>query len=433
MNTKEILAIAIQGKQAWNAWSENHTTESILLENVDFQQYAENIDFTGFVFPPISFDGSTFPSNTSFEKAEFNGWASFNGVNFKGNVSFVDTSFLAEVGFENVNFNGNTNFNGARLQGDAKFSGMSIDGNAQFIKTSFTGETKFNESSFHSSAIFNETTLNGVTFSEARFHGNTEFSRATFLQRAVFKSADFSRGANFNETHFKGAANFIHCTLAGSLTFTNTVFDYAPFFDGIEAAEYIVDLSTSELFSKTKVGKNTLLLARERLPTIRPALRLNAASTSAQLNEFRKVVRSDNYLRAENEEYHENLLITLDKLAVDLEVLPDILSDSDGPATEAEIEATASWYKRFLVSSTAEFDAYTSPEAMAKMAVPAGLILSIGTLGALIGPIVGIGSLGGFGAGTLLAKLAIGHAKPGELTDKIEKELDTDTQSNPDT
>jgi len=167
---------------------------------------------------------------------------------------------------------------------------------------------------------------------------------------------------------------------------------------------------------KPRTGGGTERL-RARLAEDRTAILLSCASILEQVEDYRERVRGDNRM---DPEARERLLAFLDRLAGDVEGIAENVPEREEAPSDEQVEEVASWRDRFVSALGGELDGYLGPEALAKAAVPAGLILTCGTLGALLlgGPI-------GFGAGTYFGQTLVGHMKPGAAADKIRKEMES--------
>lgn len=154
---------------------------------------------------------------------------------------------------------------------------------------------------------------------------------------------------------------------------------------------------------------------RRRLAAVHPALTFSTLSVLEQIAEFREEVRSNNYLNSQHPEFRDQLLGFLDRLSSALDLLLKDLPAPENKVTEETAQAALTWRQRYATALSAELATYTAPEAVAKISIPTGLILGLGTVGALVG-----GPLG-FGAAALVGKLLVGHAKAGTAADRIEK------------
>lgn len=170
---EEALALARQGKNAWNAWAEDNPGRE-----VDFV----GVDFTAEGNKDISFEGFTFPGEADFSEANFQ-YARFDRATFKGNAWFGKATF----------------------EGRAGFGGATFERDAEFIGATFKGDTWFDEATFEESAWFDEATFEeGAVFSRATFEGSARFEEATFEGAAGFYRATFEGDAGFGGATFTG-------------------------------------------------------------------------------------------------------------------------------------------------------------------------------------------------------------------------------------
>ncbi len=148
-----------QGRDAWNAWVDEHPEADIAFYNVEFGPHApENggIDCGGYRFPNgnVLFVGAQFGDwSVWFDEAQFgDGDVWFTGAQFgDGNVSFRDAKFgKGVVSFDRAQFGkGNVSFWGARFgDGDVSFYGASINGPMHFTPKEFKGDLSFRTARF---------------------------------------------------------------------------------------------------------------------------------------------------------------------------------------------------------------------------------------------------------------------------------------------
>lgn len=151
------LALARQGKDAWNAWAAKHDGYIVDLSQIDFN----------------SEDNST--------------------------ISFSDFQFPGQVFFFYSNFH-NVDFTRAVFKGDAWFSNATFSELGIFHLTTFEGETRFH------STVFKER----ASFVGSQFHQETWFLDAAFNKGVVFMQAYFKKTANFSGTVFVGLTAWEH-------------------------------------------------------------------------------------------------------------------------------------------------------------------------------------------------------------------------------
>lgn len=128
------------------------------------------------------------------------------------------------------------------------------------------------------------------------------------------------------------------------------------------------------------------------------------------IEEFRERVRGDNKLSPDDRDAALEALETLHELTREANQMSEIQ-----PEDLIENEDVQSWPRRFKSAIEENLQTVADPMNLASAAVPTGLILGFGALGALIaGP-------AGFGAGSLLGHLITGQLKPGTAAKEIEK------------
>ncbi|WP_407474774.1 hypothetical protein [Sulfitobacter sp. PM12] len=125
--------------------------------------------------------------------------------------------------------------------------------------------------------------------------------------------------------------------------------------------------------------------------------------------ELREKVRGDNKLSPVERTAALEVLDKIQKLSQEAQTMsetpPDLLMSND------DIQ---SWTERFKSAINESIDTIIDPKNLANAAVPTGLILGCGALGAMIG-----GPLG-FGAGSMLGHLITGQIKPGAAAKTIQ-------------
>jgi len=125
--------------------------------------------------------------------------------------------------------------------------------------------------------------------------------------------------------------------------------------------------------------------------------------------ELREKVRGDNKLSSDERAAALEALDKLQKLSHEAQEMseapPDLLMKN---------EDIQSWAGRFKSAINESLGTILDPKNVANAAVPTGLILGCGALGALIGGPIG------FGAGSMLGHLITGQIKPGAAAKTIE-------------
>lgn len=162
-----------------------------------------------------------------------------------------------------------------------------------------------------------------------------------------------------------------------------------------------------------KEGNNISRIKQNRLPIL-----FVSEMVLTLITEAREKLRGDNRLDPKDREAAFAELDILSELAREGQALPEVLPRD---ASESEIEkvdvATQRWSQKFDSALRENLKKTIDPENVASVAVPTGIILGCGALGALIaGPV-------GFGAGSVLGHLVTGQMKPGMAASKIEEAL----------
>lgn len=155
---------------------------------------------------------------------------------------------------------------------------------------------------------------------------------------------------------------------------------------------------------------------------------LTSAALLDSIATYREQLRSNNYLSSEHAEHLNELVEFLDWLYSSVqELILRIPNETEGKPLLQELEVR-SWREQYWPKATAEFANYTSPESVAKATVPAVIVLTTSAIGLLLGAGTLFGAAAGAGAGAYIGNTLIGHAKPKELTEKIEDSLESGDQ-----
>jgi hypothetical protein len=191
----------------------------------------ESYDFTGFVFPEISFEKKKFVMPTDFSKSTFSGNADFYDSSFAVNANFYDSSFSGVADFEISAFSGNANFNkssfskqpifrACKFNGHASYSESVFSKGADFRVSSFSKNTDFRASRFSDRADFAESDFyDDAHFRESTFSDETIFYRISFYGVADFEKSTFSGKVDFDESSFSKRADFSRLNGDGQLIF----------------------------------------------------------------------------------------------------------------------------------------------------------------------------------------------------------------------
>lgn len=162
---------------------------------------------------------------------------------------------------------------------------------------------------------------------------------------------------------------------------------------------------------------------KERIGINLVPLVFTVSSLIDQFDSFKLEVQSNNYFAVHEPEKHENLISLLEKILSDLANLLDALPTSPDEVTDEIADQMSGWFATFRSELEEVAQDYVSPSNVAKSVVPLGIILSCGTVGALIG-----GPLG-FGAGSVFGQYITGHVKPGAMSDKLGDMFSRDTET----
>jgi hypothetical protein len=218
-----FLALALKGKDAWNAWRRDPTNNNVRMTFA-------GVDFS---VPPRD--------QINFEGFEFGDDANFSGCDWRGApflALFKGAAFGHNANFTNAKFGINTKFIGVTFGQFAKFTGVSFGTYASFSYATFGLGAKFNNVSFG----------DYVTFTGAAFGLKTEFAPAHFkgrvllpgvpkeeLRAAIADLFDVDATALdelvFAGAQFDGEATFSSRSLVGAADFRRARFFYPPNFD----------------------------------------------------------------------------------------------------------------------------------------------------------------------------------------------------------
>jgi hypothetical protein len=248
-----FLALAVKGKDAWNAWRRDPANKDVRVtfKGVDFSEAPrDQINFEGFEFgdradfsrckwrggewseirdDPNAFKpgraffiGAAFGDRASFGGAAFGDWASFGGAAFGDRASFDGAAFGDDANFSRAAFGDDANFSRAAFGACADFAfaaygaladfyGAAFGRGADFIGTAFGQITTFIDATFERGAEFFGATFGmGTSFGRAVFDGDANFTGAAF---GGWPTPHFGgimgRLDVFEQTHFKGLAIFI--------------------------------------------------------------------------------------------------------------------------------------------------------------------------------------------------------------------------------
>ena len=156
-----------------------------------FLNQKNEIVLTGFVFPYFNF----------FRNCHIDKMISFNGSSFLRETTFENTVFLKKVGFINVKFENEINFKKAYFCNDVSFD------SAEFYKFTDFRYAKFFEKVYFSDAYFEK----NINFNLAIFIGQVFFTKSEICSRAEFTLTEFHNLLKLNEVYGNGDLNFISC------------------------------------------------------------------------------------------------------------------------------------------------------------------------------------------------------------------------------
>ena len=187
--------------------------------NFSEKKFIENISFKNFVMIRANFRDAIFKGRTDFQKAIFLGKSDFRGARFdgckseaeggRGMVSFEGSEFHDEVSFDNVHFPHTTRFNGVTFYGalscqKTTFDCRSSDSECRGVTNS--GSRSCTEADL-SDTKFATARSEGCTPEAQGGHGMASFERSEFHDIVNFGCAQFPQTTKFNDTIFRGSLN----------------------------------------------------------------------------------------------------------------------------------------------------------------------------------------------------------------------------------
>lgn len=229
LDRNEAIALAQQGKDAWNEWAaQNPGTE------VDFSSATlRDISFAGFQFHgQAHFSKATFSGKADFTEAIFSKEAQFNHATFSSVADFTKVIFSSVASFSMAAFHSVADFKmaafsyvmfrGARFSSLTQFNNATFSQVTDFMEVTFSTITLFAEVAFSDEVYFVGSTFShDVNFSESKFSKEVYFSGGSFSHKALFRGVSFDSYVDFSGRKFNGVASFL-----------GTLFSLAPAFHG---------------------------------------------------------------------------------------------------------------------------------------------------------------------------------------------------------
>lgn len=203
LSGEEALALAREGKDAWNAWAAENRGQSVDFTGVDFTD-ADNtgISFGGYLFPGEAKFTKTKFQEGHFEGCTFEEFASFDWATFMGAAMFETAVFRKGNMFYEATFKGLANFVGATVSDFASFTGVTFGELATFSHAIFKGRTLFDRATFEKAAFFNSTNFEeSVTFIGGTFSGLVSLEGCRFAIVPDFRRSQFFKHTTLHGTH----------------------------------------------------------------------------------------------------------------------------------------------------------------------------------------------------------------------------------------
>jgi uncharacterized protein YjbI with pentapeptide repeats len=192
---EKFLALARQGKEAWNAWRRENPGENANFVNVDFtRRENQNINFGGFEFGDnADFSRSKFGIGLLlilYDESEQSKLAT--GGSPRGGAYFVGASFGNSANLSGASFGFWANLSGASFGEKANFSLAHFLGRVTFTAIEKVTEENGKEKIEKQPCLFNK-----VNFSRAKFDGPAEFTGCNFTGPTNFSYAEFATPPEF--------------------------------------------------------------------------------------------------------------------------------------------------------------------------------------------------------------------------------------------
>lgn len=346
---RPYLALARQGKEAWNRWIRTGMNdrqaeefglaevaplsadearelaqacgldglpgydEAPNFEDVDFE-HGRPIDFSGFIFAPsrrrntsrgplgmkiegdaaVLFRCARFGLRTGFAGATFADMAIFDGAIFDNLARFDDAKFGDRAKFDGATFHGVAVFSGARFGDGASFVYVTFGGPAFFADAVLGVSAEFSGATFGSGASF----MRAVFGQGASFDGKTkEAARETlgdllrFLygvsasKRVKLRLADWDETAAPDQFH---AIDFSGVRFLGTSSFRNRTFTSSVDFNGAVFHEP-PEFAGGEGFGHLDLGEINISFGGRRW--WRPRNWTTSSNVDARLRRLRKIAK----------------------------------------------------------------------------------------------------------------------------------------------
>jgi hypothetical protein len=253
-----FLDLALQGKDAWNAWRRDPTNEDVRVtfagvnfseaprDQINFAgfEFGDGANFSGckwrdgirqaFILGSACFNLATFGHMAEFTRATFGSTANFVGVTFGHDANFTNAAFGTWARFSPTNFGVRADFTRATFGAKADFVGAIFGHDANFASAAFGAEVRFSNTTFGNRVNFNGANFRDeAQFADAEFQGGAYFISAAFGDGANFTGANFHDDAKFDQTHFEGSVAFNRQrTPFLTISFANARFDGEADFSG---------------------------------------------------------------------------------------------------------------------------------------------------------------------------------------------------------
>jgi len=189
LNRDAAIALAKEGKDAWNAWA---------AENP-----GAKVNFSGADLGGVSFAEFQFPGGVNFSRAIFSEEVDFTGVTFSKEVNFSGAIFSARSYLGRVAFCSSANFTEAIFRNRVFFTQSTISDGADFGRATFSAEASFPKVTFSARADFIEAKFfKAVNFAGGSFTLWVRFDKASFYDEVDFSGWKFNGPAYFHGTSF---------------------------------------------------------------------------------------------------------------------------------------------------------------------------------------------------------------------------------------